>query len=59
MVFRNLPGTATGLELLLRILGEKRPLLGLFDLFGVSGGVPLPLAPLSAEGFANSFGVKF
>lgn len=50
-----LHGIATGLELLLKILGENGPLLGLLDLFGVSGGVPLPLALVSEGCFEGSF----
>lgn len=45
---------ATGLELRLVGLGDK--ILGLKDLFGVSGGVtPLPLARDSPIAFTKSF----
>lgn len=47
---------ATGLELRLAGLGDKYPVLGLKDLFGVSGGViPLPLARDSPIAFTKSF----
>lgn len=47
---------ATGLELRLIGFGEKCPVLGLQDLFGVSGGVtPLPLARDSPIAFTRSF----